>query len=162
MGSDLTGFSDADIPYEMGDYMPVFLVDEKDNLVRIFDRSSEELIPLFHEDGSVTDVDVYDEDGSPTPRVDENGSPIPIPMFDEEGNRIPRFDRDGNPISALVMFKIEPNPGAGLWRPHNDQLPEERKGEGVFKIFKCLGERAQVYRDKLRQLAAEMGHTPRT
>ena len=28
-----------------------------------------------------------------------------------------------------------------------------RKGEGVFKIFKCLGERAQVYRDKLGELA---------
>jgi hypothetical protein len=153
VGSDLTGFSDADIPYEMGDYMPVFLVDENDNLVCIFDRSSEELIPLFHEDGSVrAEVDVYDENGRQIPRVDENGSPIPIPMFDEEGNRIPRFDRDGNPISTLVIFKIEPNPGAGLWRPHNDQLPEERKGEGVFRIFKCLGERAEVYRDKLSLL----------
>ena len=56
-------------------------------------------------------------------------------------------------IVLMVIFKIEPNPGAGLWRPHNDQLPEERKGEGVFKIFKCLGERAQAYRDKLSQLA---------
>jgi hypothetical protein len=151
-GSDLTGFSDAGIPYEMGDYMPVFLVDEDDNLVRIFDRSSEELIPLFNEDGSPTNVDVYDEDREPIPRVDENGSPIPVPMFNDEGDRIPRFDRDGNPISTLVVFKIEPNPGAGLWRPHNDQLPEERRGEGVFRIFKCLGERAQVYRDKLNQL----------
>jgi hypothetical protein len=152
-GSDLTGFSDADIPYEMGDYMPVFLVDRDDNLVRIFDTSTEELMPLFHEDGSPTDVEIYDENGHPVPRVDESGAPVPIPMFDAKGDRIARFDRDGNPISTLLMFKIEPNPGAGLWRPHDDQLPEERKGEGVFKIFRCLGERAGVYRDKLNQLA---------
>ena len=78
-----------------------------------------------------------------------------IPMFDEDGNRVPRSDRDGEPISTLMVFKIEPNPGAGLWRPHNDQLPEERRGEGVFKIFRCLGERAQVYRDRLYELAGK-------
>ncbi|MFC1715900.1 hypothetical protein ACFL6S_19680 [Candidatus Poribacteria bacterium] len=154
-GTDLTGFSDADIPYEMGDYMPVFLVDEADNLVSVFDRDSEELVPLFNKDGSPTDVQVFDENGKPVPRVNENGSPVSIPMFEEDGSRIPRFDSDGEPISTLMVFKIEPNPGAGLWRPHNDQLPEERKGEGVFKIFKCLGERAQVYRDRLDELAGK-------
>ena len=152
MGADLTGFSDADIPYEMGDYMPVFLIDEDDNLVRIFDKSTEEMLPLFHEDGSPTDVDVCDENGDPIPRVDEDGAPVPIPMFDEDGERIARFDSNGEPISTLKIFKIEPNPGAGLWRPHNDQLPPERKGEGVFKIFKCLGERAMDYRDRLMGL----------
>lgn len=151
-GEDLTGFSDADIPYEMGDYMPVFLIDENDNLVKVFDSASEEVLPLFNEDGSVTDVEVFDENGNSIPRIGENGMPIPIPMFDGNGNRIARFDRDGNAISTLLVFKIEPNPGAGLWRPHNDQLPEERKGEGVFKIFKCLGERAQIYRDRLSKL----------
>jgi hypothetical protein len=154
-GEDLTGFSDADIPYEMGDYMPVFMVDDDDNLISVFDTATEEVVPLFNEDGSPTDVEVFDEDGNPIPRVDDSGAPLPIPMFDEAGNRIPRFDRDGNPISTLMVFKIEPNPGAGLWRPHNDQLPAERKGEGVFKIFKCLGERAQVYRDKLSELAGK-------
>ncbi|MGQ9607951.1 MAG: hypothetical protein ACUVWN_01490 [bacterium] len=149
VGEDLTGFSDADIPYEMGDYMPVFLVDENDNLVRIFDKETEEIVPLFNDDGSPTDVIIYDEKGEPIPRFDENNNSIPIPMFDENGNRIPRYDRYGEPISTLVVFKIEPNPGAGLWRPHNDQLPEERKGEGVFIIFKYFGERAKIYKEKL-------------
>ena len=154
-GTDLTGFSDADIPYEMGDYMPVFLVDENDNLISVFDKVSEEIAPLFNEDGSPTDVEIFDEAGKPIPRVDESGSPVSIPVFDEDGSRIPRFDSDGEPISTLMVFKIEPNPGAGLWRPHNDQLPEERRGEGVFKIFRCLGERAQVYRDRLYELAGK-------
>ena len=152
-GQDLTGASDADIPYEMGDYMPVFMVDENDNLISVFDEASEEVIPLFNEDGSPTHAEVFHQNGGSIPRVDENGAPVAIPMFDEAGSRIPRFDREGNPISTLMVFKIEPNPGAGLWRPHNDQLPEERKGEGVFRIFKCLGERAEIYRDKLDELA---------
>ena len=59
------------------------------------------------------------------------------------------FDKDGNPISGLVIYKIESNPGAGLWRPHNDQLPLERKGEGVYTIFKALGDRAKDYKNKL-------------
>jgi hypothetical protein len=152
-GSDLTGFSEADIPYEMGDYMPVFLVDDEDKLISIFDNDREEIIPLFNKDGSPTNVNIYDGEGNPIPRVNEDGSPLPIPMFDHKGNPIPRFDNKGNSISTLLVFKIEPNPGAGLWRPHNDQLPEERKGEGVFKIFRCLGERAQVYRDKLNEIS---------
>ncbi len=152
VGEDLTGFSDADIPYEMGDYMPVFLVDENDNLVRIFDKETEEIVPLFNKDGSPTDVIIYNEKGEPIPRYDDNNNPVPIPMFDENGRKIPRYDRYGEPISTLVVFKIEPNPGAGLWRPHNDQLPEERKGEGVFIIFKFFGERAKIYKEKLKSL----------
>ena len=131
------------------------MVDENDNLISVFDTATEEVVPLFNEDGSPTHAEVFDENGNSIPRIHENGSPVAIPMFDESGNHIRRFDREGNPISMLMVFKIEPNPGAGLWRPHNDQLPEERKGEGVFKIFKCLGERAQIYRDKLDELANE-------
>ena len=59
------------------------------------------------------------------------------------------FDKNGNGIPSLVVYKIEANPGAGLWRPHNDQLPAERKGEGVFTIFECFGERAKLYKQKL-------------
>ena len=149
LGQDLTGFSDSDIPYEMGDYMPVFLVDERDNLISIYDEEKEQIIPLFDAQGQPTDVVIYDKDKNPLPRVDERGNPLPIPMFDEEGNRLERFDAKGRPIPLLVVFKIESNPGAGLWRPHNDQLPEERKGEGVFTIFKCLGQRAALYRKAL-------------
>jgi hypothetical protein len=47
------------------------------------------------------------------------------------------------------VYKIEANPGAGLWRPHNDRLPPERKGEGVFTIFDCLGQRGRLYKGKL-------------
>ena len=153
IGKDLTGFEDNDIPYEMGDYMPWFLVDDEDNLVQIYDEDTEQFLPLFDASGLPTKVGVYDEKGKPVPRVGANGEPLPIPMFDAGGKRLKRFDRKKRPIGTLVVLKIEPNPGAGLWRPHNDQLPPERKGEGVYTIFRCLGERAGMYREKLNALA---------
>ncbi|MEW6354957.1 MAG: hypothetical protein AB1696_01410 [Planctomycetota bacterium] len=159
-GKDLTGFDDRDIPYEMGDYMPQFLVDESDNLVQIYDEDAELFLPLFDEQGRPTDAEVYDSKRKPIPRVGADGQPIPIPMFDEGGNRIQRYDRKKRPISTLVCLKIEPNPGAGLWRPHNDQLPPERKGEGVYTIFKCLGERGDIYRDKLNAMAQMAASAP--
>ena len=59
------------------------------------------------------------------------------------------FDAHKNPVPSLIMYKIEANTGAGLWRPHNDRLPPERKGEGVFTIFDCLGQRGRLYKGKL-------------
>ena len=147
LGEDLLGFSYSDIPYEMGDYMPVFLVDGEDNLVQVYDPDGETFLPLYDRDGNPTDVQVYDESGGPVPKKPG------IPMFDASGDRIRRFDAKGREIPTLVVLKIEPNPGAGLWRPHNDQLPPERKGEGVFILFECLGQRAALYRGKLRELA---------
>jgi hypothetical protein len=152
MGADLTGFADYDIPYEMGDYMPAFLVDERDNLVRLYDEDTETFLELFDRDGSPTHMQVFDASGQPVPRVDEQGHAAAIPMFDEAGARLPWFDAKGRPISTLVVLKIEPNPGAGLWRPHNDQLPEGRKGEGVFTLFECLGQRAKRYKEQLARL----------
>lgn len=149
IGEDLTGFSDADIPYEMGDYMPVFLVDQEDHLTQLYDEDTETFLSLYDVDGRPTDVQVHDADGNVFSRTDAEGHPIPISLFDEDGHRLPRFDSKGRPISSLVVLKIEPNPGAGLWRPHNDQLPPERKGEGVYIIFKCLGQRAGLYREQL-------------
>jgi hypothetical protein len=111
----------CELPYEMGDYMPVFLVDENNNYVSVYDEKKEEILPL---------------------------SP-PCPMFDAKGKAVARYDKKGNQLKPLVLFKIEPNPGAGLWRPHNDQLPDERKGEGVYTIFKCLGERAKEYKKQI-------------
>jgi len=146
---DWTGFSNLDIPYEMGDYMPVFLVDARDNLQWIYDREREELQPLFNEGGCPTDIQIFDESGRRLPRTDSGGNPVPIPMFDEKGHRLRRYDARGNEIGTLVVYKIESNPGAGLWRPHNDQLPPPRKGEGVCMIFERLGERARLYKQKL-------------
>jgi len=143
---DLTGFAQNDIPYEMADFMPVFLVDEDDNLTFIFDKEKEELLPLFDKKGEPTEVQIFDKMGRPIPRRDKKGRVLPIPMFDKKGKRILRYDKKGRPISTLVVYKIEANPGAGLWRPHNDQLPKERKGEGVSIIFRCLGERARIYK----------------
>jgi len=162
VGKDLTGFENTDIPYEMGDYMPVFQVDENDNLVRLYDEEQGRLLPLYDEKGRPTDVQVYDKAGKPLPRVDKEGKPLPIPLFDKEGKRIPIFDKNGKPISTLVIYKIEANPGAGLWRPHNDQLPPYRKGEGVYTVFRCLGERASIYREKLEEIAKQRGvpHPP--
>jgi len=146
LGEDLLGFSYSDIPYEMGDYMPVFLVDEEDNLAQVYDPDEEAFLPLYDRHGMPTDVQVCDENGR---TVSKEGG---IPMFGKDGTRIRRLDAKGREIPTLVVLKIEPNPGAGLWRPHNDQLPPERKGEGVFILFKCLGQRAALYRRKLEEL----------
>ena len=154
---DLTGFDNRDIPYEMGDFMPVFLIDENDNLIRIYDEDTERLISLYDENGKPTPVKIYDENGNPIPRVDENGNPIPIRLFNEKGRKIPLFDSKGRQISSLIVYKIEANPGAGLWKPHNDQLPPHRKGEGVYIIFSRLGERASVYKRKLEDISKEAG-----
>ena len=148
---DLTGFAQDDIPYEMADFMPVFLVDEDDNLISIFDEKREGLLPLFDEKGEPTEVQIFDEEGKPIPRKDKKGRPLPIPMFDKEGKRILRYNKKARPISTLIVYEIEANPGAGLWRPHDDQLPEERKGEGVSIIFRSLGERARIYKSVIEQ-----------
>jgi len=152
---DLTGFANTDIPYEMADYMPVLQVDENNCLVRIYDEDTGRFQSLYDEQGKPTDVQVYDIEGRPIERVDSEGKPKPIRMFDDLGRRIPLLNGKGKRISTLVVYKIESNPGAGLWRPHDDQLPTNRKGEGVMKIFRCLGQRAKIYREKIQQLAAE-------
>jgi hypothetical protein len=144
--------SSTEIPYEMGDYMPEFLVDENDCLVRIYDEETERFLPLFDDEGNPTDAKVFDGSGRPIPRRDPEGRPLPIPLYGSEGQRIDRFGQNGRAISTLVCLKIESNPGAGLWRPHNDQLPPERKGEGVFTIFRNLGQRAGMGRGSMESV----------
>jgi len=149
--ADLTGFSINDIPYEMGDYMPVFLVDEDDNLKYVFNPENEKMLPLYDEKGKPTDVKIYDEHKQEIQRVDKNGDIINIPLFDKKDRKRKIYDKNGKQIPSLIIYKIEANPGAGLWRPHNDQLPDKRKGEGVFTIFNCLAQRAGLYKSRLLQ-----------
>ena len=147
--TDLTGFPSNGIPYEMGDYMPVFLIDEHDNLCRVFDPGTERLLSLFDDRGRPTRVKIFDETRREIARTDKNGRPLAVPLFDARGKKRRLFDAHKNPIPALIVYKIETNPGAGLWRPHNDRLPPERKGEGVFTIFDCLGQRGRRYKEIL-------------
>ncbi len=159
LGADLTGVEDSDIPYEMGDYMPYMLVDENDNYTALYDRKNEEILPLYHPDGSITDTKIFDKDGKELVRLDPLGQPASFPAFDASGNRIEYFNEHGEPVRTLAALKIEPNPGAGLWRPHNDQLPLERKGEGVYKIFRCLGERGRLYRQRFLEMGGKIPAT---
>lgn len=154
--TDLTGFPITGIPYEMGDYMPVFLIDEFENLKYVYDEKNGKLIPLYDENGYPTKIKIYDENGKEIPRIDKNKKPILIPYFDENGNPKKIFDENGKEIPCLIICKIEPNPGAGLWRPHNDRLPPERKGEGVFIIFSCLAERGKIYKEKIEKLIGNL------
>ena len=149
---DLTGFSVGDIPYEMGDYMPVFLIDEEEHLKFVYDKRKQNLLALDQKDGRPTKVKVFDSKRKEVPRISPEGKPKDIPYFDKEGNKVGLYDEEGKEIPPLVVFKIEANPGAGLWKPHDDQLPPERKGEGVFTIFSSLGERAKSYKEKISSL----------
>ncbi len=151
IGEDLTGFSDCDIPYEMGDFMPVWLVDANDNLVRAFDFDREELVPLFDRKGMPTDFRLFTIGGKPVRRFDGSGRPLSLPTSDPYGLPIPYVDHRGRRVRTLVCYKIEANPGAGLWRPHNDQLPPERRGEGVRILFTALGQRAEAYKAALAE-----------
>ncbi len=132
-------FVPDDIPYEMGDYMPVFLINEEDRLCAVYDFKSQQRIPLLTPTGRRRNVEVYDASGQPV-AWDENNLPE---YYSAEGERIGLYNGHGEEIPPFVVYKIEPNPGAGLWRPHNDQLPPERKGEGVIKVFDCLAQRAR-------------------
>ncbi|MCM8802544.1 MAG: hypothetical protein NC827_04460 [Candidatus Omnitrophica bacterium] len=154
--TDVTGFPITGIPYEMGDYMPVFLIDEFENLKHVYDEKKGKLIPLYDENGYPTKVKIYDENGNEIPRIDKNKKVVSIPYFDENGNPRKIYDENGNEIPSLIICKIEPNPGAGLWRPHNDRLPPERKGEGVFIIFSCLAERGRIYKEKIEKFTSNL------
>jgi len=154
------GVPDWRIIYEMGDYMPAFLVDEEDNLTRIYDREGERFIDLFTDGRPTRELEIYDEDGRVIELLDRKGRPTAIPLFDESGRRrnlTYRLAHEApdvrHPVRSLTVLKIEPNPGAGLWRPHNDRLKlVGRDGEGVYKIFRILGEWAGEYKRLMVQI----------
>ncbi len=135
-------FIPDDIPYEMGDYMPVFLIDESGRLTSVFDRKKQQRTPLITLEGRTLSREIYDAQSREI-EWDENNLPL---YFQPDGKRTGLFNKEGEEIPPFIVYKIEANPGAGLWRPHNDQLPPERKGEGVSRIFDCLARRARKNR----------------
>ena len=146
--SNVTGQADHEILYEMGDYMCVFLVDDQDYLMRIYDDEKERFISLYKNDKS----------DQPNPKLkvyDKNGKLQSLPVKLYKGNKKRKlFWQYGNgkkkSVKSLAVVKIEPNPGAGLWRPHNDRLKlVGRDGEGVYRIYKTFSEWGKLYKEKI-------------
>ncbi len=142
------GRADHEILYEMGDYMCVLLTDEQGYLKRVYDREKERFISLPEDDQKGTPPDglkIYDQDGKL--------QSLPVKLY--EGNKKRKLfwqDEKGKKreVKSLTVVKIEPNPGAGLWRPHNDRLKlVNRDGEGVYRIFKTFSEWGKLYKEKI-------------
>ena len=136
------GRPDHEILYEMGDYMCVLLVDGSDALERIYDHDGERFITVG--DRKNPELEIADSSGVEPP--------YPVKLFDRgKKKRLYWSYRGGErrPVSSTAVVKIEPNPGAGLWRPHNDRLKlVGRDGEGVYQIFRILGEWGKRYSEK--------------
>ena len=150
--TDSLGCADTEVKYEMGDYMSLFLLDKDDMIERVYDSNSEQVI------------NVYDRKGRPSADVNLYLDDKEIELVDKKGivKRIEYFDKDMKPCGieftyknqnrqragALVVVKVEPNPGAGLWRPHNDRLKLcDKDGQGCYKVFENLGQWAKKFRD---------------
>ena len=135
---------DHEILYEMGDYMCVLLVDAEDRLARVYHHEAERFIPLFVDRKPNMRLEFFDRDGTPVPS--------PFDLYREGTQRELYWRYDGGTkrrVRSVAVVKIEPNPGAGLWRPHNDRLKlVGRDGEGVFRLFKVLAEWGTLYREK--------------
>jgi hypothetical protein len=140
--SNLLGRADHEILFEMGDYMCVLLVDSEDRLTGVYDYEKERFISLVPPNPKLK---VYDEEGEL--------QALPVKLY-EGGKKRKLFwqypDEEKKPVKSLAVVKIEPNPGAGLWRPHNDRLKlVGRDGEGVYKICKILSEWGKLYKEKI-------------
>ncbi len=152
--TDAIGCPDSEIRYEMGDYMPLFLLDEADRIEKVYDPQSERIIPVYDRDGRPGgDVRLY-LNGKEVELIDKRGVVRRIEYFDEKQRpRDVEFTYKDGPrrkAKSLVVVKVEPNPGAGLWRPHNDRLKlTGRDGEACYLVFRNLGRWAKIYRDKL-------------
>jgi hypothetical protein len=142
---NLLNVPDHEIMFEMGDYMPVLLVDDQDNLVQVYDDQREQFIPVVRNGQANPKLKLYDARG--------NKLRPPVKLF-HHGRKRRLFWQHGRGkkrrARALTVVKIECNPGAGLWRPHNDRLKlVGRDGEGVYHIFQVLGEWGQLYKQKI-------------
>ena len=139
------GIADWEILYEMGDYLPVFLADEKDNLMRVYDTEKESFIYLYEDGKPNSKIKIYDEKG------EIQHFPIKLFAGDKKRKLFWQYGKEKkHPVKSLAVMKIEPNPGSGLWRPHNDRLKlVGRDGEGVYQIFEILGEWGRKYRKEI-------------
>ena len=139
------GRADHEILYEMGDYMCVLMVDSQDFLTRVYDQERERFILLYKNGRPNRKLKLYDDKGKP--------QSLPLKLFD--GDRKKRLywqyeEGRKRPVKSLTVVKIEPNPGAGLWRPHNDRLKlVGRDGEGVCLISRILAEWGKQYKQKI-------------
>ncbi|MFH1904756.1 MAG: hypothetical protein ABIK53_04430 [bacterium] len=144
--SNALGVPDWEILYEMGDYLPVFLVDDHDNLQRIYHPEKEEFISLYENGKLNSKIKVYNEKGI---KIQQ----FPIKLFEGGIKRKLFWQLEKGKkysVKSLTIVKIEPNPGAGLWRPHNDRLKlVGRDGEGVCQVFEILGEWGKKYKKKI-------------
>ncbi|MDY0169397.1 MAG: hypothetical protein RBS80_22830 [Thermoguttaceae bacterium] len=136
------GVPDTEILYEMGDYMPCFLADRDDVLQRVYDRENERFIPVETDGWMTAGLQILDARG----RLQQ--PPIALLAGGRRRKLYWQYEDSGpQPVKSLVVLKIEPNPGAGLWRPHNDRLKlVGRDGEGVYRIFQILGEWGRRYK----------------
>ncbi len=143
--ANLLDVPDHEILFEMGDYMPVLLVDDEDHLINVYDHQHEQFVSVSL-------------DGRPNPKLkfyDAKGNKLtpPVKLF-SNGRRRKLFWQYGRGkkqrARPITVVKIECNPGAGLWRPHNDRLKTvDRDGEGVFQIFEVLGQWGKKYKQKI-------------
>ena len=139
------GRPDHEILFEMGDYMPVFLTDDQGTLLRLYVPEAEAFVPLTVRGSPHPQLRIYDGRGElqkPPVQLIADGTKRDLVYQYRKGPR--------RPVRSLAVVKIEPNPGAGLWRPHNDRLKlVGRDGEGVLGIFRALGEWGALYRNKI-------------
>ena len=145
------GVADWNILYEMGDYIPVFLVNRNDEVVKVYDEENEVFIPLsknVRHGGSTSGmikIKIYDDKGK------VQNPPVKLFEGDKKRNLFWSYAREKKKkrkMRSLAVVKIEPNPGAGLWRPHNDRVKlAGRDGEGVYLVFSILGEWGKKYKD---------------
>ena len=147
-----------EIPYEMGDYLAYWLVDEHDNVKQVYDwdRETDNFVDLYDSEGAWKGVSIYDIEGSLVVPDLATGK---FNLFDSDGNRrqlyyrkpgAEGFDPDRHAVRALTYTKMEPNPLAGLWGPHANR--EEAYGvpadeTAAYWIFQLMARNTSKTRE---------------
>ncbi|MFC1677437.1 hypothetical protein ACFL3G_10305 [Planctomycetota bacterium] len=154
--TNLLGRPDSEICYEMGDYMPFFLLDDDDMIEKVYDSKSEKVIELYDRNGKVNpDVKLF-LNGKAIKLVDKKGVVKRVSYFNDKqkpcGIEFTYKKGKRQKTKSLIVMKIEQNPGAGLWRPHVDRCRlVPREDEGCYLVFRNLGEWARKYREIYRK-----------